>query len=69
MEESPSSGNANKQVVIVMDGTTEFTIEPLQWTLDNVATAGCIVTLLRVIPWLNIPREDNIVSLLVGIQI
>ncbi|KAL2348948.1 hypothetical protein Fmac_002948 [Flemingia macrophylla] len=47
--------NTNKHVVVVMDGMTEFTIDTLQWALDNLVTAGCIVTLLGVMPWLNIP--------------
>ncbi|TKY70016.1 proline-rich receptor protein kinase PERK3 [Spatholobus suberectus] len=52
-----SSPGNNKHVVLVMDGMTEFTTDTLQWALDNVVTAGCIVTLLGVMPWLNIPRE------------
>lgn len=52
-----SPGNTNKHVVVVMDGMTEFTKDTLQWALDNVVTAGCILTLLGVMPWLNIPRE------------
>lgn len=51
-----SPGNTNKHVVVVMDGMTEFTTDTLQWALDNVVTAGCILTLLGVMPWLNIPR-------------
>lgn len=51
--------NTDKHVVVVMDGMTEFTTEPLQWALDNVVTADCTVTLLGVMPWLNIPRECN----------
>ncbi|XP_029127530.1 uncharacterized protein LOC114915992 [Cajanus cajan] len=50
-----SPGSTNKHVVVVMDGMTEFTTDTLQWALDNVVTAGCIVTLLGVMPWLNIP--------------
>ncbi|KAG4992198.1 hypothetical protein JHK87_025655 [Glycine soja] len=50
-----SPGNTNKHVVVVMDGMTEFTTDTLQWALDNVVTAGCILTLLGVMPWLNIP--------------
>ncbi|KAG4403030.1 hypothetical protein GLYMA_01G018200v4 [Glycine max] len=51
-----SPGNTNKHVVVVMDGMTEFTKDTLQWALDNVVTAGCILTLLGVMPWLNIPH-------------
>lgn len=53
--------STNKHVVVVMDGMTEFTTEPLQWALDNVVTSECGVTLLGVMPWLNIPRESNLV--------
>lgn len=60
-----SPGNTNKHVVVVMDGMTEFTTEPLQWALDNVVTAECTVTLLGVMPWLNIPCESNLVILVI----
>lgn len=54
---SPESMNITKHVVIVMDGMKEFTTEPLEWALENVINAGSTVTLLGVMPWLNIPRE------------
>ncbi|KAL5099963.1 hypothetical protein RYX36_004290 [Vicia faba] len=59
-----SPENTNKHVVVVMDGMTEFTTEPLQWALDNVVTVECAVTLVGVMPWLNIPygRIDMIKS-------
>lgn len=52
---SPGSANASKHVVIVMDGLKEFTTELLEWVLENIITAGHIVTLLGFMPWLNIP--------------
>ncbi|RDX97672.1 hypothetical protein CR513_19533, partial [Mucuna pruriens] len=55
-----STPGNSKHVVVVMDGMTEFTTDTLQWALDNVVTAGCIVTLLGVMPWLNIPRKCNL---------
>lgn len=46
-----------KHVVVVMDALKEFSMEPLEWVLKNVAIGSpCIVTLLGVMPWLNIPR-------------
>lgn len=61
-----STENTNKHVVVVMDGMTEFTTEPLQWALDNVVTVECALTLVGVMPWLNIPCECviNLVILL-----
>ncbi|KAJ7943825.1 proline-rich receptor-like protein kinase PERK3 [Quillaja saponaria] len=55
LHDSPGSGNGREHVVVVMDGMKEFTTETLEWTLENVVTAGCTVTLLGVMPWLNIP--------------
>lgn len=52
LQETP---NSSKNVVIVMDGMQEFTTEPLEWALKNVIEEGCIVTLLGIMPWLNIP--------------
>lgn len=47
--------NPTKHVVIVMDGLKEFTTELLIWVLQNLITSGCVITLLGVMPWLNIP--------------
>ncbi|KAJ6962931.1 hypothetical protein NC652_001536 [Populus alba x Populus x berolinensis] len=39
-----------------MDGLKEFTINLLNWALENIsASGGIIVTLLGAMPWLNIP--------------
>ncbi|KAF3967309.1 hypothetical protein CMV_008689 [Castanea mollissima] len=54
LQETPKS---SKNVVIVMDGMQEFTTEPLEWALKIVIEEGCIVTLLGIMPWLNIPRK------------
>ncbi|KAJ8774462.1 hypothetical protein K2173_016908 [Erythroxylum novogranatense] len=56
---SSSSGRTNKHVVVVMDGLKEFNAEPLQWALENVTSAGCRVTLLGAMPWLNIPLSTK----------
>ncbi|KAL4602114.1 hypothetical protein ACB092_10G029100 [Castanea dentata] len=37
-----------------MDGMQEFTTEPLEWALKIVIEERCIVTLLVIMPWLNI---------------
>lgn len=69
LRESPSSssgfGSANsaKHVVIVMDGLEDFTLEPLEWALENIAPAGCTVTLLGLMPWLNIPCKYQYLQL------
>lgn len=54
---SPDSFDGRpKQVVIVMDGLKEFSMEPLEWVLKNIALrACCTITLLGVMPFLNIP--------------
>ncbi|KAI5327591.1 hypothetical protein L3X38_026987 [Prunus dulcis] len=56
---SPESMNITKHVLIVMDGMKEFTTEPLEWALENVINAGSTVTLLGVMPWLNIPLSSK----------
>ncbi|KAM7259706.1 hypothetical protein ACFE04_015447 [Oxalis oulophora] len=52
--DSPASANITKKIVIVYNGLKEFSIEPLIWTLENIASTGCIVTLVGAMPWLNI---------------
>jgi hypothetical protein len=49
------SSNTN-HVVIVMDAMKEFSSESLEWALKNlIAATGSVITLLGVMPWLNIP--------------
>ncbi|CAL5441471.1 unnamed protein product [Camellia sinensis] len=56
VEESPGGLESTKNVVVVMDGLKEFTMDPLMWVLENIAhEAHCTITLLGVMPWLNIP--------------
>ncbi|GMN30605.1 hypothetical protein TIFTF001_002878 [Ficus carica] len=58
--DSPYKSNPKKHVVIVMDGLEEFTTELLEWVLANLITStGCIVTLLGVMPWLNLPLSTK----------
>ncbi|KAJ8555140.1 hypothetical protein K7X08_012636 [Anisodus acutangulus] len=50
------SSDVPKHVLIVMDALKEFSIEPLEWALKNVALKSCCsVTILGMMPWLNIP--------------
>lgn len=58
VKDSPASADNPKHVVLVMDGMRGFTTEPLEWALENLIPTGCTVTLLGVMPWLNIPRES-----------
>ncbi|KAG9446676.1 hypothetical protein H6P81_012804 [Aristolochia fimbriata] len=54
--ESPSGAStATRNVVIVMDAMKEFSREPLEWALAHVIRPGYVVTLLGVMPWLNLP--------------
>ncbi|XP_031248760.1 uncharacterized protein LOC116106531 [Pistacia vera] len=59
--ESPagSATNIGKHVVIVMDGLKDFTMEPLEWALHNIMPTGSTVTLLGLMPWLNIPLSSK----------
>ncbi|MCD7468117.1 hypothetical protein HAX54_005928 [Datura stramonium] len=51
------SSDVPKHVLIVMDALKEFSIEPIEWVLKNVALKSCCsVTILGMMPWLNIPR-------------
>ncbi|XP_068667379.1 uncharacterized protein [Aristolochia californica] len=52
--ESPSTYSATRHVVIVMDAMKEFSREPLEWALAHVIRPGYVVTLLGVMPWLNL---------------
>lgn len=57
LQKSPKSIESPENVLIVMDGLEEFTVEPLKWVLENIALmACCTITILGVMPWLNIPR-------------
>lgn len=55
-----SATNIVKHVVIVMDGLKDFTMEPLEWALNNILPTGSTVTLLGLMPWLNIPCKSSI---------
>ncbi|XP_062073614.1 uncharacterized protein LOC133777876 [Humulus lupulus] len=56
----PNGSSPTKNIVIVMDGLTEFTPEVLEWVLQNIVTrSGCAITLLGVMPWLNIPLSTK----------
>ncbi|PSR91630.1 hypothetical protein CEY00_Acc29009 [Actinidia chinensis var. chinensis] len=58
--DSPSSSESPRHVVVVMDGLKEFTMEPLEWVLKNIALDECCsITLLGVMPWLNIPLSSK----------
>ncbi|XP_048132168.1 uncharacterized protein LOC115743234 [Rhodamnia argentea] len=60
--ESPASADCPRHVVIVMDGLKSFTTAPLEWALENLISTGCTVTLIGVMPWLNIPLSSKISS-------
>ncbi|KAM7525430.1 hypothetical protein LguiA_015332 [Lonicera macranthoides] len=56
LQKSPASAGSPENVLIVMDGLEEFSLEPLQWVLENIVLmACCTITILGVMPWLNIP--------------
>lgn len=57
-QNSPGSYDLPKNAIIVMDGLKYPSMELLQWVLRNVASDGTwTITLLEVMPWLNIPRK------------
>jgi len=60
LQKSPGSADSPEQVLIVMDGLEEFSLEPFQWVLENIAlVACCTITILGVMPWLNIPLSSK----------
>ncbi|GLT34736.1 hypothetical protein SLA2020_092350 [Shorea laevis] len=52
---------AAKHVVVVMNGLKELTTELSEWALENIRAsgAGYTVTLLGLMPWLNIPQSSK----------
>lgn len=56
-DSSGFSGAASNHVVVVMDGLKGLSMETLKWALANVIKPGYLLTLLGVMPWLNIPRK------------
>ncbi|KAL8089048.1 hypothetical protein AgCh_038710 [Apium graveolens] len=55
-QNSPGSYNLPKNAAIVMDGLKYPSMELLQWVLKYMASDGTwTITLLEVMPWLNIP--------------
>ena len=58
MANPPSSFDLPRDVVIVMDGLKDPSLELLAWVLEHVITdAAWTITVLQVSPWLNIPRK------------
>ncbi|KAL1829956.1 hypothetical protein ACET3Z_008368 [Daucus carota] len=56
MANPPSSFDLPRDVVIVMDGLKDPSLELLAWVLEHVITdAAWTITVLQVSPWLNIP--------------
>ncbi|KAL2518626.1 Uncharacterized protein Adt_14873 [Abeliophyllum distichum] len=55
--EGPSGSNDNPtHILVVIDGLKDVSIEFLEWVLKNFTFRGnCTITLLSVMPWLNIP--------------
>ncbi|WCJ20650.1 hypothetical protein M5689_002870 [Euphorbia peplus] len=48
------------RVVIVMDALRDYSLLPLLWALENIIrSSGCVVTLLGIMPWLNIPLSSK----------
>lgn len=55
---SPGLYNLPKNAVIIMDGLKHPSMELLQWVLKYISSDGTwTITLLEVMPWLNIPRK------------
>ncbi|KAL8064746.1 hypothetical protein ABFX02_01G111700 [Erythranthe guttata] len=56
LEESGGSRDDPTRILIVMDALKEFSFELLEWVLNNFTFRHCCtITLLGIMPWLNIP--------------
>ncbi|WCJ20651.1 hypothetical protein M5689_002870 [Euphorbia peplus] len=43
-----------------MDALRDYSLLPLLWALENIIrSSGCVVTLLGIMPWLNIPLSSK----------
>ncbi|KAG8374614.1 hypothetical protein BUALT_Bualt10G0013800 [Buddleja alternifolia] len=60
IEESPGSMDDPKRVLLVMDALKEFSVDLLEWVLKNFTFRDCCtITILGVMPWLNIPLSSK----------
>ncbi|CAM9002468.1 unnamed protein product [Rhodiola kirilowii] len=58
---SPGSAMSPRNVVIVYDATKEFDLKPLIWAMENIVHGKCCtVTLLGIMPYLNIPLSIKV---------
>uniref|UniRef100_A0A7N0UYL8 Uncharacterized protein n=1 Tax=Kalanchoe fedtschenkoi TaxID=63787 RepID=A0A7N0UYL8_KALFE len=58
---SPGSAMAPRNAVIVCNATKEFDFKPLIWALENIVHSKfCTVTLLGIMPFLNIPLSIKV---------
>ncbi|KAL2545736.1 hypothetical protein Fot_14969 [Forsythia ovata] len=56
LDGSSGSNDNPTRILVVMDGLKHVSIEFLEWVLKNFTLRGnCTITLLGVMPWLNIP--------------
>ncbi|XP_073021681.1 uncharacterized protein [Primulina eburnea] len=60
VEESPGSLDNPKRILIVMDALREFSFDMLEWVFRNFTLEKCCtVTILGIMPWLNIPLSSK----------
>ncbi|XP_075483473.1 uncharacterized protein LOC142523644 [Primulina tabacum] len=60
VEESPGSLDNPKRILIVMDALREFSFDILEWVFRNFTLENCCtVTILGIMPWLNIPLSSK----------
>ncbi|KAM7525428.1 hypothetical protein LguiA_015330 [Lonicera macranthoides] len=46
LQKSPASAGSPENVLRVMDGLEEFSLEPLQWVLENIALIACCTIII-----------------------
>lgn len=52
-----------KRILVIMDGLKEFSVDLLEWALKNFTFGDCCsITLLDIMPWLNIPSKLSILN-------
>lgn len=64
LEESPGSFDDPKRILMVVDALKKFQVDLLEWVLRNFTVKNRhTITILGIMPWLNMPCELFLSSL------